>query len=905
MLLLSTLFLLISNAVSLRRDMAILYNRIAIIALLYAILQSLVNFFTLNNGGIGLHGGLFHVTTITEVFHIFLYFISILILILTSFYPRKVWVYEYSSLKDIFMNKFLYYRTKIINKKGKHLKIIEYPLILLFIINEAVFLMSTNDFISIFLSIELQSYGLYLLSTIYRNSELSTTGGLMYFLLDGLSSCFILLGISLLYANLGTTNLDSLYVITSISDLNNVELTKGFMSYLYNDNYINFSLLIFSIGFLFKVSAAPFHFWSPDVYNVIPRIIVILVTIFSIFYLILITWLYLLDYIIVLPTYLFSLKQEILLSLMTIFFVHNWYFNKEVALNSFNINNYLLLSNRSNFLIILYFFFIMLIFYPFINCIIAGDIINYILHLNTIDILLLIISSFYLIRGYLLFKAYVLTIILDYIIFICNIIVLGIIIYIYLYLIFDISFETSFYLVIKLFTYRWWLMVIVSLIFILTDQTLPIFRTFVIVSINMVFTNIFIIILSSTCNIDILFAILNLTTIVYHIHLGGNPQYIDAINLVNKVINKGSPLLPSVVKIYIWDILFENKKEYNNNQLNKNFANIFGIFFYIVDNYNSYPKLLSRFQPNSLSLIVECKTIAEIRWNKIWSSPIMEKLFLFNWNNKRLGGGSRVYGSGIPLIFPPEPIFGPEESFGEFLARCKAEQSMSERFLNLFDKPDNEQILDFLDKPINYNKKALLIQFSSLYIEDDSIDTFFFKKPDAPTILEVISFNKVKFNYYPNISLYTKLGVYSDKDSMMQAVNSFGGNNSHWVGGKIGGRNSNTWEAYIFKENRIMPTYDSILNIGEYNLFIDGENLVQPESEQFKLSYQPANPLHENCPLYFEFGNGIYCKLPFNSPDFSDLHNSDFNTHLWDPLNVEGTPHFFSTFSYNKDNIYC
>jgi NADH:ubiquinone oxidoreductase subunit 2 (subunit N) len=56
-------------------------------------------------------------------------------------------------------------------------------LILLFVISGAVFLMSTNDLVSIFLSIELQSYGLYLLSTIYRNSELSTTGGLIYFLL--------------------------------------------------------------------------------------------------------------------------------------------------------------------------------------------------------------------------------------------------------------------------------------------------------------------------------------------------------------------------------------------------------------------------------------------------------------------------------------------------------------------------------------------------------------------------------------------------------------------------------------------------------------------------------------------------------------------------------------------------
>jgi NADH-ubiquinone oxidoreductase chain 2 len=103
---------------------------------------------------------------------------------------------------------------------GEHMKIIEYPLILLFVISGAVFLMSTNDLVSIFLSIELQSYGLYLLSTIYRNSELSTTGGLIYFLLGGLSSCFILLGTSLLYVNSGTTSMDGLYILNSISDVN-------------------------------------------------------------------------------------------------------------------------------------------------------------------------------------------------------------------------------------------------------------------------------------------------------------------------------------------------------------------------------------------------------------------------------------------------------------------------------------------------------------------------------------------------------------------------------------------------------------------------------------------------------------------------------------------------------------
>jgi NADH-ubiquinone oxidoreductase chain 2 len=137
-------------------------------------------------------------------------------------------------------------------------KIIEYPLIILFIVLGSLFLISTSDLVSIFLAIELQSYGLYLLSTIYRNSESATSGGLMYFLLGGLSSCFILLSTSLLYANSGTTNLDNLYIIASISDITQ-DNTSNILSW-YKPYYIHISLLIMSVGFLFKVSAAPFHF---------------------------------------------------------------------------------------------------------------------------------------------------------------------------------------------------------------------------------------------------------------------------------------------------------------------------------------------------------------------------------------------------------------------------------------------------------------------------------------------------------------------------------------------------------------------------------------------------------------------------------------------------------------------
>lgn len=274
MIITSILFLLLSNAVISRRDISILFNRISIIALGYAILHDGLSLSFISKG-IGIHGGLLYITNITQIFHIFIFMITILILQLTSFYPRKVWTPETSSFNNLVFNKFVYYRTKIINKMGEQFKIIEYPLIILFIISGAVFLMSTNDLVSIFLSIELQSYGLYLLSTIYRNSEFSTTGGLIYFLLGALGSCFILLGTSLLYANAGTTNMDGLYIINSLSNINdNTNLW-------YKSYYLNFSLLIFSIGFLFKVGAAPFHFWSPDVYDAIPTIVTIFVVIIA------------------------------------------------------------------------------------------------------------------------------------------------------------------------------------------------------------------------------------------------------------------------------------------------------------------------------------------------------------------------------------------------------------------------------------------------------------------------------------------------------------------------------------------------------------------------------------------------------------------------------------------------
>lgn len=272
MLLLSLIFLLLSNAVTLRRDKSILYSRIGILILLFTILLT-INSLHINalNKGIGLYGGLYHVTSITHIFHVFIFILSAIVLQLTGFYPRKIWTKKYLTLNKLLFYKFIFPTKKIFNKTAEQFKIIEYPLIILFTILGTIFLISTSNLVSIFLSIELQSYGLYLLSTIYRNSELATSAGLTYFLLGGLSSCFILLGASLLYINSGTTDIEGLYIISNMSNIFNANSEQIF--HWYNSYYIDISLLIMSVGFLFKVSAAPFHFWSPDVYDSLPTVV--------------------------------------------------------------------------------------------------------------------------------------------------------------------------------------------------------------------------------------------------------------------------------------------------------------------------------------------------------------------------------------------------------------------------------------------------------------------------------------------------------------------------------------------------------------------------------------------------------------------------------------------------------
>jgi NADH-ubiquinone oxidoreductase chain 2 len=235
---------------------------------------------------------------------LFIFILTISILSINSFFTIKTVNFRKSFLhiKNLRINNQNNIEEKNSNIKSldynvdsmsEQFRIIEYPLIILFCISGAIFLMLSFDIVSIFLSIELQSYALYLICSIYRNSESSVSAGLTYFLLGGLSSCIILLGISLLYVNSGSTNLENFYMINNIYDMiiynmfyidNNtintiINVDNNFSSIFTQYIYLQISLVIMSIGFLFKIAAAPFHFWSPDVYDAVPTIVTTFVAI--------------------------------------------------------------------------------------------------------------------------------------------------------------------------------------------------------------------------------------------------------------------------------------------------------------------------------------------------------------------------------------------------------------------------------------------------------------------------------------------------------------------------------------------------------------------------------------------------------------------------------------------------
>jgi NADH-ubiquinone oxidoreductase chain 2 len=220
MLVLTTLILIFSEAVPFLNNLIPVngYIKISSIVLLFcAILTFNTLYFESIDSGITIYGGLFNISIISQFIDMFMFLIAAFILIA---WPVIKLEKDYST---------------------------NYCLIIILSILGSSLLVSCYDLISLFLSLELQSLAVYVLATLNRNSELSTSAGLKYFLLGALSSCFILLGSGLIYSYTGLTNFESIYMLIQGSDINNV--LQGFF----------LGLLLIFVGFLFKIAAAPLH----------------------------------------------------------------------------------------------------------------------------------------------------------------------------------------------------------------------------------------------------------------------------------------------------------------------------------------------------------------------------------------------------------------------------------------------------------------------------------------------------------------------------------------------------------------------------------------------------------------------------------------------------------------------
>ena len=303
-----------------------LLTRITSIILLFSATLSFNTLYLQAIGsGLGLYSGLFHVTTVTQSMEMFLYIIGAFILLgyasQATFVPQIQNLYQSTFLyqenldretdKDndqLFINPFTirdrndkgtsdqsahssykseesdatrYHSQSTIENDNvsfvitKYPTIPEYPLIILFTTMGASFLISSADLVSMYLSIELQSFAVYILAAIYRNSESATSAGLKYFLLGALSSALILLGSSLIYAYTGLTHFEGIYLISNCEMATLFDLSGDNYRHAIKETLIEkdtpifyksseqqgvvLGILIIGIGFLFKVASAPFH----------------------------------------------------------------------------------------------------------------------------------------------------------------------------------------------------------------------------------------------------------------------------------------------------------------------------------------------------------------------------------------------------------------------------------------------------------------------------------------------------------------------------------------------------------------------------------------------------------------------------------------------------------------------
>lgn len=132
----------------------------------------------------------------------------------------------------------------------------EFPVLVLLATLGMMMMISANDMLALYMGLELQSLALYVLAAFHRDHARSSEAGLKYFVLGALASGMMLYGISLIYGFAGTTSFEALRAFGAGEDGHSIGLVVG--------------LVFLMAGLAFKVSAVPFHMWTPDVYEGAP-----------------------------------------------------------------------------------------------------------------------------------------------------------------------------------------------------------------------------------------------------------------------------------------------------------------------------------------------------------------------------------------------------------------------------------------------------------------------------------------------------------------------------------------------------------------------------------------------------------------------------------------------------------
>ena len=205
--------------------------------------------------------------------HIVIGYLSLMLIFFTQFFV----------LKDIFLFEEIFKSFFVIDSFGSFLKSIilicagfvvyfylivknenslqrpEFSMVILISTIGMMLMVSSNDLLSLFVSLELQSLALYILVSFSKEDFNSSEAGVKYFVIGSLSTCIFLFGASLIYGLVGSTNFSEI---------------SQFMSDQYSVPLLPIVGLIFILVSLsLKISAAPFHMWTPDVYQGAPSIV--------------------------------------------------------------------------------------------------------------------------------------------------------------------------------------------------------------------------------------------------------------------------------------------------------------------------------------------------------------------------------------------------------------------------------------------------------------------------------------------------------------------------------------------------------------------------------------------------------------------------------------------------------